>query len=152
MPKYSQNNPDYSVESLSYKILDLDGDGQKELICIVYIQSESGLFWYHWGWICTLKKGKVRKVWSIEDRIPEFYRIKGEKKKIVVSSGYYSPGNVPYRIYTFSSGKMKEEDMYTWFWREDYYQDKNGKRVRQPSELKESKLKPINLKEYKEHI
>lgn len=149
--KHPEDPSYFFKELVEYKILDLGGDGRKELIYTLRDWNPYGTP-YFWGWICTLKKGKVHKVWSGSLPDYDFYRIKGEKKKLVISSSCFSYGGVPCEVYTFSSGKMKKEKDY--FCQLDpnspnFIYSENEKRVKEPFGHNDNKLKPIKLKIYK---
>lgn len=135
-----------------YKFIDLDDDGRKELLYRLWEDIYNGqeqLF------VCTIKNGKIHKVWkSLTAHAVGFSRVKGEKKKWVVD--YLAAVGSTYHIYTFSSEKMKKMSEY--YAHTDFepggsgdycYYDENDKKCEQPSELRDNNLKRIFFKEYK---
>lgn len=106
--KQLNSKEEYNVwePGVAYKILDLDGDGQKELVYM--LERSCGYTCQKWR-ICTVKKGKVHRVWkSSLGAYVMLAKVKGEKGRLQID--YYFPGSCThdYQRFTFSSGKIKD--------------------------------------------
>lgn len=130
-----------------YKIIDLNNDGKKELLYNFSVPG-AGAYNMNKGRICTIRNGKVKKLWKSDERHAVSYAtLKGSKTKVVIDE-YVTTGGI-YTVYDLSSNKMKKVSSYA---REQvvsgdgiYYYRENGTKVKDPFGKESEKLKYIEL-------
>ena len=85
---------------LSYTLLDINGDGTKELLYTYYSGGARDS-----GAICTIINGKVKQILD-QGGSPHFYSF-AEKKNQIMIDGSNSAFEKEYNVYTMKNGKMK---------------------------------------------
>lgn len=153
LKKYYNTNTDKSLPDylVSYKIIDLNGDGKKEL---VYTFTETiNVMRHELGRICTIQNGKVKQLWEDEDRYVTFFTLKGSKSKIVVE--YQGSATQRFKVYRVVSDKLKEIDSFhkrpfldpdTQLVDYGYYRDTQEKWIKDPFGKYNQDLQQIELK------
>lgn len=146
IPKSQSDSYSPDTILIWYEMIDLDYDGNKELLFTS--NDPEWLYMSSYGWICTISNGKVQKLLKLKNHVIDFYQLSGSEKRIVVVSSGLARAS-EYTVYKVSSGKLKKEQEYMEIPvippRFGYIFMKDGKEIPNPfgNKLKEIRLKPF---------
>ncbi len=159
LKKYSKSNivvplSDYYLE---YKIMDLNGDGTKELLYTFQVNgfpgSDDPSYLQQKGRICTIQNGKVKQMWESDtSHAITFHTIKGSESEIVVDK-YITGGIHHIEVYHVASAKLEKNDSYIFrpivgpeSVENGYFRKDGEERVKDPFGKDDENLKYIELK------